>query len=170
MKREKGILYSVSSWDEKFYNHTNKDAEDFKIDVSDSLENQEWKTFIPSRKEVLIGGLTFLKQWMIRSETSNALDKLFVRNISTGVEEELLFSDESIYVPGVSLVQRDRNTNNIYLGYSSPKTPSRVYLYDLLNKSKKLVKEQEIPSGHYPEDYIVAVSYTHLTLPTILLV
>ena len=43
MKREKGILYSVSSWDGKFYNHTNKDAEDFKIDVSDSLTNQEWK-------------------------------------------------------------------------------------------------------------------------------
>jgi oligopeptidase B len=100
IKREKGILYSVSSWDGKFYNHTNKDAEDFKIDVSDSLENQEWKTFIPARDEVLIGGLTFLKNWIIRSETSNALDKLFVRNISTGVEEELLFCDESIYVPG----------------------------------------------------------------------
>ena len=26
IKREKGILYSVSSWNEKFYNHTNKEA------------------------------------------------------------------------------------------------------------------------------------------------
>jgi len=155
MKREKGILYSVSSWNGKFYNHTNKSAEDFKIDISDSLENQNWKTFISSRNEVLIVGLTFLKDWIIRSETSNALDKLFVKNISTGIEEELLFSDESIYVPGVSLVQRDRNTNDIYLGYSSPKTTSRVYLYNLKNKSKKLVKEQEIPSGHDPDDYIV---------------
>jgi oligopeptidase B len=43
MKRERGVLYSVSSWDGKFYNHTNKNAEDFKIDVSESLENQEWK-------------------------------------------------------------------------------------------------------------------------------
>ncbi|MDC0352022.1 S9 family peptidase [Candidatus Pelagibacter sp.] len=155
MEREKGILYSISSWDGKFYNHTNKNAEDFKIDVSDSLENQEWKTFIPARDEVLIGGLTFLKDWIIRSETSDALDKLFVKNISTGIEEELIFSDEKIYVPGVSLVQRDRNTNDIYLGYSSPKTPSRVYSYNLKNKSKKLVKEQEIPSGHNPDDYVV---------------
>ena len=30
-KRERGILYSVNSWNDKFYNHTNKDAEDFKI-------------------------------------------------------------------------------------------------------------------------------------------
>ena len=155
MTREKGILYSVNSWDGKFYNHTNKNAEDFKIDLSDSLVNQNWKTFISPKDEVLIGGLTFLNNWIIRSETSNALDKLFIRNISTDVEEELIFSDEKIYVPGISLTQRDRNTDNIYLGYSSPKTPSRVYLYNLSSKSKKLVKEQEIPSGHKSDDYIV---------------
>ena len=155
MKREKGIIYSVNSWDDKFYNHTNKNAEDFKIDISDSLINQNWKTYIPSKDEVLIGGLTFLNNWIIRSETSNALDKLFVKNISTNIEEELIFSDERIYVPSVSLIQRDRNTENIYVGYSSPKTPSRAYLYNLSNKSKKLVKEQEIPSGHNPDDYIV---------------
>ncbi len=155
MKRDKGILYSVSSWNGKFYNHTNKNAEDFKIDICDSLENQNWKTFIAPKNEVLIGGCTFLNNWIIRSETSNALDKLFVKNISTGVEEELLFSDEKIYVPGISLTQKNRNTDNVFLGYSSPKTPSRVYLYNLLNKSKKLVKEQEIPSGHNKDDYIV---------------
>ena len=154
-KREKGILYFISSWKNKFYNHTNKNAEDFKIDISDSLLDQNWKTFIPSKDEVLIGGLTFLDNWIIRSETSNALDKLFVQNISTGEEEELIFSDEKIYVPGVFLVQRDRNTDDVYLGYSSPKTPSRVYSYNLSTKFKKLVKEQKIPSGHNPDDYIV---------------
>ena len=107
------------------------------------------------RQEVLIGGLTFLKNWIIRSETSDALDKLFVRNILTNIEEELIFSEETIYVPGVSLVQRNRDTDEVYLGYSSPKTPSRVYKYNLANKSKQLVKEQEIPSGHSSENYIV---------------
>ena len=155
IKRERGVLYSISSWDGKFYNHTNKDAEDFKIDISHSLEDQKWEKFISAKNEVLIGGCTFLKNWIIRSETSDALDKLFIKNITTGIEEELIFSDEKVYVPGVSLTQRDRDTDNIYLGYSSPKTPSRVYLYNLSTKSKKLVKEQEIPSGHNPNNYIV---------------
>ncbi len=154
-KRSKGILYSVNSWNNKFYNHTNENAEDFKIDISDSLVNQNWQTFIAPKDEVLIGGLTFLENWIIRSETSNALDKLFVRNIKNNVEEELIFSDEKVYVPGVTLTQKDRNTDEVYLGYSSPKTPSRVYLYNLSTKEKKLVKEQEIPSGHNPEGYIV---------------
>ena len=155
IKRQRGILYSINSWANNFYNHTNNDAEDFKIDISSSLENQSWKPFVPSKNEVLIGGCVFLKNWIIRSETSDALDKLFIRNISTNFEEELIFSDEKVYVPNISLKQKDRNTDEIYLGYSSPKTPSRVYSYSLSNKSKKLVKEQEIPSGHNSEDYIV---------------
>ena len=155
IKREKGILYSINSWDNKFYNHTNKDAEDFKIDISESLDNQKWEPFISAKNEVLIGGCVFLKNWIIRSETSDALDKLFVKNISTGLEEELIFTNEKVFVPNIALAQKDRNTNKIYIGYSSPKTPSRVYLYDLSNKSKKIVKEQEIPSGHNPDDYIV---------------
>ncbi|MDC0569520.1 S9 family peptidase [Candidatus Pelagibacter sp.] len=154
-ERKKGILYSVNSWNGKFYNHTNENAEDFKIDVTENLEKQDWKTFIPAKEEVLIGGLTFLNNWIIRSETSNALDKLFVMNVLTGKEEELTFSDEKVYVPGVSLIQRDKNTDKIYLGYSSPKTQSRVYSYNLKSKEKKLIKEQEIPSGHNPNDYIV---------------
>jgi len=155
LKRERGILYSVSSWNGKFYNHTNKDAEDFKIDISDSLEKQNWKSFISAKDEVLVGGCVFLKDWIIRSETSDALDKLFVRKISTNEEKELIFSDEKVYVPNISLKQKDRNTDEIYIGYSSPKTPSRVYSYNLLTKSIELVKEQKIPSGHNPDNYIV---------------
>ena len=154
-KRTKGILYSIDSWDNKFYNHTNDGAEDFKIDISVDLKKPNWEKFIPAKNEVLIGGCTFLKNWLIRSETSNALHKLFVRKINSNLEEELIFSDEKVYVPGISLIKRDKNTDQIYLSYSSPKTPSRVYSYNLSTKEKKLVKEQEIPSGHNPEDYIV---------------
>ena len=155
IKRKRGILYSISSWGEKFYNHTNENAEDFKIDIADSLDKQNWKSFVAPKNEVLIGGCVFLNNWIIRSETSNALDKLFVVNIATGLEEELIFSDEKVFVPSISLKQRDKDTDEIYVGYSSPKTPSRVYLYNLSTKSKKLVKEQEIPSGHNADDYIV---------------
>ena len=154
-KRKKGILNSVNSWDNKFYNHTNEEAEDFKIEISESLENQKWKSFIKPKNEVLIGSCIFLKNWIIRSETSNALDRLFVRHISKDSEEELIISDEKVCVPNISLRQKDRDTDEVYIGYSSPKTPSRVYLYNLSKKTKKLVKEQIIPSGHNPNDYVV---------------
>ncbi|OCW76593.1 peptidase S9 [Pelagibacteraceae bacterium GOM-A1] len=154
-KRKRGIIYSVNSWNGNFYKHTNEDAEDFKIEKTNDLEKKEWETFIPAREEVLIGGLIFLNDWIIRSETSNALSKLILRNPKNDEEEEIFFSDEKVIVPGVSLNQRDRNTDTVYLSYSSPKTPGRTYLYNLKTKEKKLVKEQEIPSGHNSDDYIV---------------
>ena len=155
IKRKKGVIYSVNSWGGYFYCHTNDDAEDFKIERCDDLSNQKWEIYIAAKEEVLIGGLIFLNDWIIRGEKSNALGKLFVRNKQTGIEEELKFTDESVIVPSVSLIQRNKNTDLVYLSYSSPKTPGKTYLYNLKTKEKKLVKEQEIPSGHNPDDYIV---------------
>ncbi len=154
-KRKKGILYSVDSWRGYFYNHTNEDAEDFKIEKCEDLNNQNWKTYILAKNEVLIGGLIFLNDWILRSEISNALGKLFVKNVKTNIEEELNFVDEKVIVPGISLTQRNKNTDLVYLSYSSPKTQSKTFLYNLKTKEKKLVKEQEIPSGHNSQDYIV---------------
>ncbi len=154
-KRKRGIIYSINSWNNYFYNHTNENAEDFKIDRCKDLSNQKWEEYVSAKNEVLIGGLIFLNDWIIRTEVSNALGKIFVKNINTNIEEEIKFTDEKVIDSGASLIQRDKNTDYVYLSYSSPKTQARAYLYNLKNKEKKLVKEQEIPSGHDPENYIV---------------
>jgi len=154
-KRKKGIIYSVNSWDGFFYKHTNEEAEDFKIERCNNLIKQNWEIFIPAKDEVLIGGLFFLKDWIIRSEVSDAIGRLILRDPITDNEEEIIFSDEKVIVPSISLIQKDKDTDLVYLSYSSPKTPGRTYLYNLKTKDRKLVKEQEIPSGHNPDDYIV---------------
>ena len=64
---------------------------------------------------------------------------MFIKNNQTGIEEELKFTDEKVIVPGISLIQRDKNTDLVYLSYSSPKTPSKTYLYNLKTKEKELV-------------------------------
>ncbi len=113
------------------------------------------ETFYSSQRGSFNWWTCFLKDWIIRSETSNALGKLIIRNPKTGEENDLNFVDEKVIVPGISLKQRDKNTDEVYLSYSSPKTPGKTYLYNLKTKDRKLVKEQEIPSGHNPDDYIV---------------
>ncbi len=154
-EREKGIIYSINSWNNNFYMHTNKDAEDFKILVSKNIDSNNWEDFISAKNETLIGSLVFLNNWIVRTELTNALDKVFIRNIITNEEEELIFTDEKVYDPSVSLRQKDRDTDEIYISYSTPKTQNRTYLYNIKTKEKKLVKEQIIPSGHEPNDYIV---------------
>ncbi|MDA9731844.1 S9 family peptidase [Candidatus Pelagibacter sp.] len=154
-QRKRGIIYSVNSWGGNFYMHTNEDAEDFKILISNNIESKVWETYIPSQSETMIGNLTFLNDWQIRSELKNALDKIYVKNLKTNKEEEIIFTEETVYDSSVSLMQRDRNTDDIYISYSTPKTPSRTFIYNLKTKEKKLVKEQIIPSGHNSNDYIV---------------
>ena len=153
--REKDVRYSIDSWQEYFYVHTNKDARDYKILRCKINDIKNLEEFIPSKKETVIGGLDFLDNYIIRGEKSDAIPKLFVRNIKTNQEEEIKMSNEAIGSPGASLMQKDTNTSKIRVSWESMATPGRVYEYDILTKEKKLVKEVEIPSGHNPDNYIV---------------
>ena len=155
LKRKEGVQYSLDSWDGYFWMHTNQDAKDFKISRCKHDNINKWEDYIPAKEEVLIGGFIFLNNWMVRSERVDAKSKLLIRNLKTNKEEELKISDEEIISPGMSLMQKDRNTDVIRVSYESPKTPDRTYEYNVATKEKKLVKELEIPSGYNRDDYIV---------------
>ncbi len=155
-KRSEKIRYSIDSWQGYFYIHTNQDnSPDYKICRCKHENIKNWENFIPAKKEVIIGGFDFLDDWMIRGEMSNALPKLFVRDLKSNNEEELNFADEKVWSPSVSAMQKETNTDKIYISYSSPKTNSRIYIYNLKTKEKKFVKEQEVLDKNYsPKNYI----------------
>ena len=154
-KRQKEIIYTVDSWKGNFFIHTNLDAEDFKICICEHKNIENWKDYVPASNGVLIGGFNFLNEWMIRSEVRDALSKLYIRNLNKNSEEELIITEEKVISSGASLMQKDRNTNKVYIAYHSPKTPGNTYIYDIATKEQKLVKKEIIPSGHNPENYIV---------------
>ena len=154
-KRKKDVRYSIDSWKGYFYIHTNEDARDYKVLRCKTDQINKLETFIPAKKETVIGGLDFLDNYILRGEKSDAIPKLFVRNIKTNKEEEIKISDEAIGVPGASLMQKDTNTTKIRVSWESMATPGKIFEYDILTKEKKLVKETEIPSGHDPSKYVV---------------
>ena len=153
-KREKNVRYSIDSWKGYFYVHTNKDARDYKI-LRCRVDNiKKLEEFITAKKETVIGGLDFLDNYFIRGEKSDAIPKLYVRNIKTNQEEEIKISEEVIGSPGAALMQKDSNTTKIRVSWESMATPGRVFEYDIVTKEKKLVKEVKIPSGHDPNNYV----------------
>ena len=154
-KREKDVRYSIDSWKEYFYVHTNQGARDYKVLRCKKENIEQLEEFIPSKKETVIGDLDFLDDFIVRSEKSDAIPKLFIRNIKTNKEEEIKISNEVIGSPGFTLLQRDRNTSKIWISWESMATPGKIYEYDILTKEKKLIKEVEIPSGHNPDKYVV---------------
>ena len=154
-KRKNDVRYSIDSWKGFFYVHTNEEARDYKVLRCKNDQINKLEVFLPPKEETVIGGLEFLDDYILRSEKSDAITKLYVRDIKTNKEEEIKVSDEAIGVPGISLMQRDTNTTMIRVGWESMATPGRVYEYDIVSKKKKLVKEIEIPSGHDANKYIV---------------
>ena len=153
--REKGIKYSIDSWKNYWYIHTNKNALDYQVLRCGHNDIKKLEVFIPPKEETIIGGLEFLDNYILRSEKSDAIPKIFVRNIDTNEEEELLISKESVGSPGASLMQKNTNTKKIRISWDSLATPGKIYEYDIETREKKLVKEVEIPSGHNPDDYLV---------------
>ena len=154
-KRVKGIKYSIDSWKNYWYVHTNKDALDNQVLRCEHKDIRKLEVFIPPKEETIIGGFEFLDNYILRSEKSDAIPKIFVRNIDTNKEEELIISNEAVGSPGVSLIQKNTNTKKIRISWDSLATPGKIYEYDIETKEKKLVKEVEIPSGHNPDDYVV---------------
>ena len=67
-------------------------------------------------------------------------------------EEELIISDEEVISPGISLMQKDRNTDTLRIAYESPKTPARIYKYNIITKEKK--------SYIYDPSFVVKHHYT----------
>ena len=154
-KRKKDVRYSIDSWKEYFYIHTNENARDYEILRCKINDINNFENFIPSKKETIIGGLEFLDNYILRSEKTDAIQKLFVRNIRTNLEEEIKISDEPIGSPGLSLMQKDTNTSKIRVSWESLATPGKIYEYDILTKEKKIVKEVIVPSGHDPKKYTI---------------
>ncbi|MBN9317358.1 MAG: S9 family peptidase [Devosia sp.] len=146
--------YDLEDRDGTFYILTNANgAEDFKI-VTVAAENpaaENWVDLVPHRPGVLILDIILLQHHLVRLERFEGLPRIVVRNLDDGDEWTVKF-DEEAYSLGMS-AGFEFDTTTIRFTYSSPTTPSRTYDLDLVTRARTLLKEQEVPSGHNPEDY-----------------
>ena len=96
----------------------------------------EQEIFVPKKEKTIIGGLDFLDEYIIRSEMSNAVPKIFIRKINTNTEEELIIngSNEQVGSLGVAAMQNDTNTSKIWISWESLATPGKAYEYDIVSK------------------------------------
>lgn len=153
--REVGHEYDVDEREGTLYILTNKDgAEDFKL-VTATLENSQishWQDMIAHQPGTLILSSFVLKNHLIRLEKKQGLPRIVVTDLGTKQENAIDF-EEAAYSLGVS-AGYEFDTNTIRFTYSSPTTPSQVFDYDLTTTKRTMRKEQIVPSGHDPHDYI----------------
>ncbi|HVW93805.1 MAG TPA: S9 family peptidase [Devosia sp.] len=147
--------YDVDERHGVLFIRTNADgAEDFKV-VTTAVTApgaENWVDLIPHREGVLILDVIVLENHLLRLERQDGLPRIVVRDLRTGEEQTIRFEEEA-YSLGMS-VGYEFDTSTFRFTYSSPTTPSRVFDYDLESGARTLLKEQEVPSGHNPDDYV----------------
>ncbi|HEY4203251.1 MAG TPA: S9 family peptidase [Devosiaceae bacterium] len=146
--------YDIDERDGDLFILTNADgAEDFKIVTTPVATpgSEHWTDLVAHREGVLILDLIVIKNHLLRLERFEGLPRIVVRDLRSGREETVKF-DEEAYSIGMS-VGYEFDTTTFRLNYSSPTTPNRTYDVDLESGERILLKEQEVPSGHNPDDY-----------------
>ncbi|MXN65746.1 prolyl oligopeptidase family serine peptidase [Stappia sp. GBMRC 2046] len=147
--------YSLDDNGDTLFILTNSgDAEDFRI-VTAPLgdpSRENWTDLVAHKQGRLILSMTLYKDHMVRLEREDGLPRIVIRHLADGVEHAIAF-DEEAYSLGVS-DGYEFDTTSIRFTYSSMTTPSRVYDYDVKTRERVLRKEQEVPSGHEPGNYV----------------
>tara|TARA_Y100001936_G_C16093335_1_gene688832 strand:+ start:7562 stop:9673 length:2112 start_codon:yes stop_codon:yes gene_type:complete len=173
-ERKTGISYDISDLGDRFFVHTNIDgAIDFKI-VEATLGNpdpSQWRDVVGHRPGCLIRSTILFENFLVRHERETALPRIVIRELASGEEHEIEFDEEAYDLslhPGYEF-----ETTTLRFAYSSPTTPQRIYDYDMKSRERVLRKEQEIPSGHEPSDYIcrrlLATSHDDVDVPVTVL-
>ena len=153
--REAGLQYEVEEGGDEFFILTNADgAKDFKIMTAPAADpgRANWRELVPHEPGRLILSVMGFRDHMVRLERKDGLPRIVIRERASGAEHMISFEEEAYSLGLAGAAEYD--TDVIRFSYSSMTTPSQLYDYDMRTRQRTLLKTQEVPSGHDPQDYV----------------
>ncbi len=152
--RRPDVEYALADLGDRLLILTNdRGAEDFRIAAAslDAPDPGAWEDLVPHKPGRLILQMLLFQDWIVRLEREDGLPRIVVRAVASG-EEHVITFDEEAYSLGI-LPGFEYATDTLRFTYASPTTPTHVYDYDMVERTRQLVYKQEVPSGHAPGDY-----------------
>jgi len=152
--REKNLEYDVNHYEDKFYIVTNLDAKNFRLMESpvNKTTKENWKEVIPHREDVMLEGIDIFKDFMVVSERKEGLTNLRIINWNDKTDEHYLNFGEEAYMAYTS-VNPEFDTDILRYGYTSLTTPNSVFDYNMDNREKTLLKQEEVIGSFNSGDY-----------------
>ncbi|WP_417291100.1 S9 family peptidase [Corallibacter sp.] len=152
-KRERGLEYAISHYDDAFYIITNKDeAVNFKLQKTSekTTEKEHWVDVLPHRNNVLLEDIDIFKDYYVVSERENGLNRL--RIISWSGDEDYYLPFDSETYTAYTGSNPEFNTDVLRYSYNALTTPSSVIDYNFKTKQKTVLKEQEVLGGTFNKE------------------
>ena len=151
-KREKNLEYNIYHYEDHFYILTNYNAKNFRVmkTLVSSPEKENWTEVIAHQKDVLIEGIDIFKNYLVIEERKNGLNNIKIINWIDNSEYYMEFKDPAYYVSTMSNVEF--NTDILRFYYTSMTTPGSVFDFNMTNKNKTLLKQDEILDSSFSAD------------------
>ena len=111
---------------------------------------ENWKDFIPHRKDVLVEGMEIFKKYFVLSERYKGITRIRIMPWQ-GQDHYIDFHQEA-YTAHTS-INPDFETDLLRLNFTSMTTPNTTYDYQMENKKLTLLKQQEVVGVFNEEDY-----------------
>ncbi|PUV21901.1 S9 family peptidase [Sphingobacterium athyrii] len=146
--RRKDVLYTIVPLEDRFLILTNDDAINFRVMQCplNKTGREHWTTFLAHRPDVLVSDIEEFKSFLAIAERKDGLTQLAIYNLSSLEQHYLDFGEVAYTVyPGINV---EYNTESLRYGYTSLVTPSSVYEYNMRDRSKVLLKQQEVLGGY----------------------
>ncbi|MBN1666138.1 MAG: S9 family peptidase [Anaerolineales bacterium] len=153
--RQRGHEYEIEHHNERFYVLSNQDAQNFKLLATsqDHTGLENWQTLIPHRPEVLISDLAAFQDHLVLFERKEGLQQIRISAPDATSQVRYVPFPEPTYT-----VHPARNpefkTDKVRFHYASLITPNSVIDFHMDSGGWELKKQDEIPSGHNPDDYV----------------
>lgn len=157
LPRVQDVEYSVYPHQEKFFVRY-KDKENlngmiYEMPLTGYEDRSSWKVFVPHDKDVRIEGIDILKDYVSLELRKNGLTEIQVKPVSDGDVKTIAFP-EPVYSAGLS-GNPEYDAVTLRYSYTSLNRPNTLYEYNIITGETVKLKEQEIPSGFNPDDYVV---------------
>jgi oligopeptidase B len=157
--RTKELEYSISQQGDKWLIVTNLNAKNFRLMESPigktGIEN--WKEIIPNRDDVLLEDVDVFANFYVLTERQNGLINFRVFDLKKKTDYYVEFDESDYYAYTNS--NPDYKSNFLRYSFTSLKTPTTVFDYQMVTKEITLLKQYEVLGGYNSADYVTERIY-----------
>lgn len=152
--RVPGRLVDVDHWrDRLILTVGDRDCVDFRIVEAPLAAPDRWRDLVPHEPGRMIVDVAVFDRFVARLERVEALPRIVVRDMESGDEHGVAFEEEAYDLCFGTMYEHGSTT--LRFVYSSPARPREIWDYDMATRERRLLRRQEIPSGHDPDAYVV---------------
>lgn len=139
----------VDHGDRFFIRHNGNAARDFMLSTAPINQPgwDNWSEYMPHEAGRPLSGIDAYRDHLVVACRQDGLPQVMVQRLSDGQTHLIAGVDEDDFAMSPR-GGREFDTSSLRFSYTSMKTPSAVYDYDMDTRSRNLRKQQEIPSGY----------------------